>query len=193
MNCDFEISEKKLEDIVFDHLSHAEYYKGLGEVFDHDNILKVLRQVDLGPYGIADIVVIYESEFDGSIPVDIIELKKGTVGKNALMQAIRYKAGIKHQFELLGIDIGHISLTLIGGSISDENNFSIIYRAIDDLYIYTYDLNSNGIVLKDECNWRFTDVNVPPSLVKELGCVDYHSKDQESRWFKHQKERYSNE
>lgn len=138
------IEEKELED-YFDEepLRLAD----LGIIFaEYSNFY---RQFRLGSFGVADIVVVTPTPgFSDDFLVEIVELKKGVVDVNALMQAARYIKGFRSHF-------GHFwkgravtfdfRVTLIGGSVS-ETDWVYLSGIIPNLQVYTYSLDlSDGI------------------------------------------------
>lgn len=93
-----QISEREFEDYIFDELTENN-----GDLF-HDNriFLPTLntgnksvwrRQVNLNPYGIADIIGI--SRKNGSLVVDILELKVTPSELDHFDQLARYRTGVK--------------------------------------------------------------------------------------------------
>lgn len=175
------ISEKKLEDMFYDHFTEKNESQMIGNTFGFkcDGILSVNRQLDLGNFGIADIINFRNTDYDGSIGIDIYEFKKDTVCKNSLIQILKYKVGLIHYFKKFGIIVGDVYLYLIGGSISSDKHFEFTPQAIDSLSIYTYDIDPDvGLTFKNQGKWGFTEDKTPKSLIKALTCVSYCSIDQ---------------
>ncbi|GAB3278452.1 hypothetical protein GCM10027347_52870 [Larkinella harenae] len=98
-----DILEKELEDMIWDAASTPEgreflSYRGL------DIEGKLLRQVPLGKYGIADLISV---EFAGremdfteprvlrNVLITVWELKRGIINTEAIMQAFRYLSAVK--------------------------------------------------------------------------------------------------
>lgn len=182
------ISESKLEDMLYNHFSGDHYSDNIAEFFSGDLVLKAERQLDIGNYGIADIVIFKDPEPDGLIDVEIYELKKDVIDKSSLIQILKYKVGIKKYAELYDLKIGEISLNLIGGRISQENLFEFVPQAINDLEIYTYDIcPDNGLTFKSEDSWKFKELKKPKKLINILTCLSYVGYDQNCGWYHNEK------
>jgi hypothetical protein len=175
---DIIISEKKLEDILFNHLTNSDYSQKIDREIDCDISHKVIRQLDIGPYGIADIVAFSEPDIDRIVTIRIFELKKGEINKDSLVQILRYKAGlIKHIEELeSGIDVS-FELYLIGGSVSTQDAFQMIVPAIVELGIYTYDIGVHGVYLKSQNKWHYKNLKTPKKLKSIVTCLDLKAYD----------------
>lgn len=154
-------SEKELEDVLYKKLVTNEvetlYDKGF-EYYDSecDTIYYVDRQVDLNPYGIADIIVsrmnIYEDVvedrkiYETEIIYDIIELKAAPIKSKHIDQVLRYKEAIerfcemvynqRHIDDLCEIKVNPI---LIGENV--QSGHFVLNNVIEDITIYTYDFN----------------------------------------------------
>jgi len=128
-----QLSEKEIENFIFDDLINNGHHcrqKGLDlDIFKlmrfvDRNAIKIhwYRQLNLAPYGIADIVGF--CRFKGSIYVEIIELKAVSIKSDDFDQILRYKKGVSHYlnntFDLPSLDI---SCTLIG--LGYESGFFI--------------------------------------------------------------------
>jgi len=142
---------------------------------------KLLKQVKIGTYGIADLVTIekpyynpyFKRHFKGMITV--YELKKDKISVSAFFQAVRYVKGIQRYLEQRGhkITMGHFNFTirLIGSEIDLDS--SLIYLAdllpdyIGDYSIdsenrmfvdfYTYDMDIDGLNFTNEYSYKLTD------------------------------------
>lgn len=86
-------SEKELEEIIF-NLIRAER----GSVFFDHPVPLILRQFNLGPYGIADLIAIKLFP-NKKIEIEVIELKKEVISVKDFGQLARYMAGVKHLLE----------------------------------------------------------------------------------------------
>lgn len=138
-----EISEKELEDMIC--LKNAETLldRGLG-TFQHDHLL---RQFNLGCYGIADLIGISATTDRGPLElfVTIYELKKDEIGMSALGQICRYKRAMEEYFyEELECEI-EVSMVLIGSKIESSSNFVYTASEIELLTVYTYDISLTGV------------------------------------------------
>jgi hypothetical protein len=101
-NHTMEISEKDLEDLIYQDLIHKGgrnlISRGLNTVCMSLGIGSVvwLRQVRVEPYGIADIIGY--RRYRGSIYVDIIELKNRPLECGDFDQVFRYKTAVLEMF-----------------------------------------------------------------------------------------------
>jgi len=151
-----EFSEKELEDMILS--IPKEEIKKRGLVIKG----KILRQLRIGSYGVADIVSINRAPLYGGgngLEITIYELKKDKIDFSSLLQLIRYTKGIRSYLDQRTNNIPYFfNLILIGNRISSENGFIFLpevmtstiwdtcpcgeVQAID---FYTYSLNYNGI------------------------------------------------
>ena len=159
--------EKDLEQIIFEADKELLAEKGLRVNG------KLLRQVRIGNYGIADLVSIervyyhtyFERHFKGTIT--IYELKKDNISVSAFIQAIGYAKGIMRWMEqhpkklkCLNIENYDINIVLIGKNIDKKSEFlyladllnndslgdnSLIENFNLSLEMFTYDYDFNGI------------------------------------------------
>ena len=153
-----EISEKELEDLIFNTDNENLIDRGL-YIYG-----KKKRQVNIGNYGICDLISYHKT--DDMIPnsplnINIIELKKGKIDFNALNQIIRYAQGIKDYLEIREFNNYIFTLTLIGNEL-DLNNDLFAYLpnlvhgleytngSIFSIDYYKYSLRWDGIYF-DEC------------------------------------------
>jgi len=141
--------EKDLENIIYDA---AQTNIGREKLRERGLDLHgvTFRQVDLGDYGIADLVNIHveRSETGTYWRFSIIELKKGKIDINAVMQACRYKTALR-EFVLKHFDASDYSVSfnivMIGDSIEKDNDFVFLYNFLRDVKIYTYDYKLSGL------------------------------------------------
>ncbi len=153
MELGFEISEKKLEDIVCEHLNGYIKLDGLRDLCPGYLENHVYRQLDLGLYGRADIVNVQRGSLVTLPKITIIELKKGRVDQASLTQVMKYKAGLKLFIERFDgiIPFPTIETILIGGDISSNEDFQVAQTAIGGLSVYTYSIDNGGISFLDNC------------------------------------------
>lgn len=165
-------TEKNLEDIIFESDK---------ELLDSRGLLlkgKVLRQLRIGNYGIADLVTVERPDFvpmserntesfhAGFFTVTIYELKQDKIGIATLLQAIRYAKGIKSWFEkskhydYYSIDF---KIVLIGSQIDSSSKFmylSDICKTAEGeelIQILTYEYKIDGIYFYDKSSWSLTN------------------------------------
>jgi len=160
--------EKDLEDIIHSTSNRQLEDRGL--------IIKgfKLRQVRIGNYGVADLITIQKfanlmknqegkenSYCNGHrIKVTIFELKKDQITSKTLSQALRYFKGVSEyinsvvvdKYELLDYDI---DLVLIGSRIESDMYYAGDF--FDNLTIYKYEYNLNGLYFKKLNNYSLVE------------------------------------
>lgn len=146
--------EKDLEQIIYE--SGRDLLEEKGLLIDG----KLMRQVRIGNYGIADLISIIKPVYDwdkygkktsfieGNIT--IYELKKEKIGISALLQAVRYARGIQRYLKQR--DKHHLfklSICLIGNDIDESGSFIYLPSLLDTqcfgLSFYTYTIDINGL------------------------------------------------
>lgn len=103
------------------------------------------RQVDLGNYGVLDMLQIKHTRLGAihSIQIDLFELKKDEINIDTFLQAIRYCAGIKKYIECAG-NTTNISFNvhLIGKNVEKKSSFCFLANLLEsdriNLYLYEY-------------------------------------------------------
>lgn len=180
MENDFEISERKLEAMIFNHLSGKQTFEGFEDIgSDHKTCL---RQFSLGPFGVADIITIGNDGPEDFIQVDIYELKKGCIDKNALVQIFKYKNAMEEYCEHSGVEVSEWGLYLIGGGISNDGLFELAVKSITDLSVYQYNINSMGICLNKMC-YSLNSLSFKNNIKEIMVCYDYDKHDVECENF----------
>jgi hypothetical protein len=120
------------------------------------------RQLNLGAYGIADLVNI---GFDGSaLSIQVIECKKDEINIATYLQAKRYLAGIKHILddfidELKDLRNGYVEddIVLIGKSIDNKSDFVFLHSADYTCSIFLYSYQVDGIHFEEVSkNWTMS-------------------------------------
>ena len=141
--------EKDLESIIWKNYERCEE-RGLDiEQFIYNGGERY-RQMNLAPYGIADLVYIRYTPWDSTYWVQVIELKKGKVDAAAYMQAKRYQTAIKTALELSNERSGKVgkillSSVLIGNEIEEVGDFVFALNADDTCSVFTYSYEFDGI------------------------------------------------
>lgn len=191
-------SEKNLEEDILEKLQEEDfeslYNKGF-EYYDPEEereFFHAQSQVDLSPYGIADIICtrLYKTyhrskELDYTelcIEMDIIELKARYIKSKDIDQVLRYKRAIERYVEnkykqdnkyCYEVEVNCI---LIGSGI--EHGHYIHNHIGDQLYIYTYTSNLiDGIQFEfQDIGWiKTNDEDYIESMDKNLiyvGCIN---------------------
>ncbi|OYY99544.1 MAG: hypothetical protein B7Y37_13720 [Sphingobacteriia bacterium 28-36-52] len=156
------VLEKELEDILFEHIDSFEVLYERG--FEH-YCQRKYRQVNLGDYGVADIIGIndFESEVHREIVVNIYELKKEEISVTTFLQAIRYAKALKILLENSIKDAEfHYNIILIGKRISISSDFVYLPDFYENLHIYTYKIDFNkGIYFNKEEGYKLTNGKIP--------------------------------
>lgn len=161
--------EKDLEEIIYTSGRDVLEERGLSIEG------KLLRQVKIGNYGIADLISIRKPRlvkgkygFPLSIEpgeITIYELKKDQVGISAFLQSIRYLRGIKTYLEKRGKEhLFSISIVLIGDKIDTQGSFCFIPDLLltntEDMGIisfYTYKYCVDGIRFTEQSGYDLRD------------------------------------
>lgn len=180
-------SEKELEDVLFEKIYNRNfeslYRKGfeLYDPVDEIDIMFVDRQVDLTPYGIADIIVttieMYEEGdgLNGSVHIDLIELKAVPIRSKDINQVLRYKRAIerysdkkfaldeyKYSYE---IDVNPI---LVGSGI-DSGHYILNELVESGVMLYTYDFNPiDGLKFEYQTTGWISDGDNDPKFIEKL-------------------------
>lgn len=149
-----EFIEKDLENIIWDN---AQTREGREKLFSRglDIQGKLFRQVNIGGYGIADLisVEIDRGRWGDDVIVTIYELKKEQINVDTLIQACRYYKGIqrfvyaRYGDAIEDFDLT-IKITLIGKTIETQSDFVFLLdRCIDDcnISVYTYKYDIEGL------------------------------------------------
>lgn len=153
--------EKDLEDIIFSADRQMLANRGL-EIEG-----KLLRQVKLGNYGICDLLSIItpsynENFFDsgtgnhGSFYVTVYELKKDQISMSSFLQCVRYGKAIESYFNQRGHEC-IIDFVLIGKYIDQNTDFIFLSDFMNNLEVYTYEYELNGISFKNHKKYSLWD------------------------------------
>ena len=155
--------EKDLEQIIFD----ADYVT----LFDRGLYLSGTkkRQLNIGNYGIADIVYFHRSRepMGNYLVVTIVELKQKQINVGTFLQAIRYAKGIdrylaKRKFSFYV----KFEIVLIGRTVDTSSSFPYIFDFFrNDLNYgdatrvsgYTYDYDIDGISFTEVQDYELTN------------------------------------
>lgn len=183
-----DILEKEIEDVVYEALISDR--EGLEERGLPIQSGVVLRQPNLGSYGIADIIVMelhksksvnrQEGKSIGfatsrTIGCTIIELKKEVINVGTLIQAVRYCRGIERAFAVsqLQKDIPfYFQIVLIGKKVDTSGDFVFMADAINNLSLYTYEIDLyKGITFRKHKGYYLSNedtMRVSESLIRKL-------------------------
>lgn len=135
------ILEKEIEDIVYYTSVQKLSKRGL-DLYDSR-----VRQVALGPYGIADMVCYRKT--DKKYDIQVVEIKKEAVSESALFQAVRYSKAVLH---IIGEEnINSLSIILIGKYIDRSGPICYAPDIFHNLKIFTYSISIDlGILFYQE-------------------------------------------
>jgi len=141
--------EKDLEDIISENYAAC---AGCGLTIQQDFFQegRRYRQLNLAPYGIADLVNIRYAPDHFTFYVQIIELKKGKIDTSAYLQAKRYETALKKVMTQLNDGAEqkvefHISVVLIGNEIELNGDFVFLLNSDLGCTAFTYSYGFNGI------------------------------------------------
>ena len=159
------ILEKEIETLIYEsHIIDPNSLRERGlDIYGH-----ILRQVNLGVYGVADIIAfdwVQRSSWGRNcLNIQIIELKKDVVDVNSLMQAGRYAVGVERflskGFNLSNTDID-ISIILIGKTIQLSGDFVFLLSSLPNVSAYEYRLcMKKGITFSGGNSWVKRDEDV---------------------------------
>lgn len=167
------LSEKEVEDFIFDDLYMTNgkecLRRGLqlsvSELTKENKLYtntKWFRQINLGSYGILDIVGVYR--YRGVIFVELIELKVVPIESVHFEQILRYKEGIK-RFLKPQLRV-NFECYIVGPSIKDGH---YIHNNLD-VSVIEYEYNLSGLRFKNHGpfpSWYEIDEK-PIDLLKHL-------------------------
>lgn len=162
--------EKDLETIIYDNY---EACAGRGLEIDQQFYKwgKRYRQLQLAPYGIADLVNIHYSPGQDLYLVQVMELKKGKIDSSAYLQAKRYGWAIfevldrLRKNEGLSYKIG-LSYVLVGNELELSGDFVYALNTDIDCSVYTYSYGFDGIKFENAGrNWGISKAHQSPPLV----------------------------
>lgn len=147
--------EKDLEEFIFKTDNKILHTKNL-YVYGQKK-----RQLRIGNYGVADIVTChrhYEYEFENGrvsryhpyATITVYELKRKIIDIKAVLQGVRYCAGIKSYLEKRGFcRKTKVELVLIGDDIKDKEWLSDLTDLSENISIVTYSFLDNGDIYFD--------------------------------------------
>lgn len=151
------VLEKEIEDMIWHGLQENRPLLRKKGLWVWENTI-YLRQVDLGSYGIADLIGFnVQPKQDGFryINVHIIEIKKEEVNSTTFFQAIRYARGITRLIEKKLKNTTCIcGISLIGKTIDNKSDFVYLPDICNNVALYTYSLDfQHGITFTREFDY----------------------------------------
>lgn len=162
--------ENDLEEIIY--TTEREKLKKNGLPINKE--AKLLRQVKIGKYGIADLIAVnkeYGPYHEPYLNITVIELKESKIGISAFLQAVRYVRGIQSYFSKRDFYRYKIGIWLMGSSLDTTGSFCYLTDLIvpDDMFspdhepgldhycTYIYDYKFDGIKFKDVRGLKLKD------------------------------------
>jgi hypothetical protein len=160
--------EKELEDILFEDHEYMENYLALhGYTF--------FRQVNLGAYGIVDILGIRYADWGpAEIEIAIIELKNVPLTASHISQAARYRKFFLELEDGSPAPIDARAILVGPKTFPTNTDFEFLVQDIPWLQVYEYDLKArSGLSLNLVEGWRFTKENssTEEKLLRLIGTV----------------------
>lgn len=158
-------SEKEIEDFIILRLDNSSVCPVTDEQFE-----LWFRQLNLGSYGIADIVKINTGP-NGDMDITVMEIKKEVIDVKTLTQVARYIQGIKVLFSDLMPDFKGI-LSVYGEVVAPDISFNddcvYLLNLLDDInaYVISCDMESGFSCEEDIGVWSKTEHKFPDSLAK---------------------------
>ena len=155
--------ESDLEGIIFNAPEGLLAESGLEEEYK-----QIYRQVNLGKYGIADLISVNYHKDNTPIEITIFELKNHKIDISALLQVSRYLKGVK---EFVKYNTEHdlpefdFKIVLIGREIDTMSNFVFLNECIPNLSCYTYSYDYDGIHFERKSGYYVPDNKFPESLI----------------------------
>lgn len=153
--------EKDLETIIWEQYEACQQ-RGLRINFAPFEQGKRIRQMNLMPLGIADLVSIYYDPIFNECWLQVIECKRGKVTGDTYLQAKRYMAALEELLQntdLIGAHTikVHTTIVLIGASV--DTSTSLIHTIATDrsCLTYTYSYGVDGIRFDDKSNYWWLD------------------------------------
>jgi hypothetical protein len=156
--------EKDLETIIYENLQTDKgkdllFDKGLE--IDFTRLCLAKRQLYIGNYGTADIVILqshfyypHENEILENKCINVIELKKENINIDTLLQAVKYVKGIKTYLRnKTNYDSSEYdyNITLIGKNIDISGNWVYLFDVFEliNVTIYKYKYKIDGLFFEE--------------------------------------------
>lgn len=164
-----EFLEKSLEDILVDAPADELRKRGLVGFYHHT----LYRQVQLGSYGVADLIgVRLTMQRNGlkTLFIEIYELKQNKINSATLLQGMGYIRGVQQLLNTydLAHTNWHIGLTLIGRDLEKDGNFCFTPEIFGNVRMFTYSYAFDGISFRLEEGYKYTNANIPVSTPNRI-------------------------
>lgn len=149
-------SEKELEDYICEQLDNG-YNPITNEWAGWYG-----RQVDIGTYGIIDILIVDKSD-DGQIYATVIELKKDLVTAKSLAQVSRYMTGLSRYFkEMFADNYGGLRGIVSAPNVETNDDTPYLINIVKQtgVFVYTIDFDlDSGVSFTQSDGWKKTNEN----------------------------------
>ncbi len=168
------ILEKEIEDIIWNAIhSEPQILSDRGLYIPPNHTW--FRQLDLGSYGIADMVSVRKGldPFDDTktLYVTVYELKKDEINLGVLLQAASYCKGILRIADKFAKNHTiEFRIRLIGKTLNMGNNFCYLPDCFPLLQIFTFAINmTDGIKFHNEYNYKQNNemIGVPKKSLRK--------------------------
>lgn len=142
--------EKDLENIIYETDNETLNDRGLF-VFG-----KKIRQLNIGNYGIADIVTYKRPKLKSKGLITVYELKKEKIGISAFLQALNYVKGIDRYLRSRNHPIAYYDykIILVGKDLDTSGSFCFLpdffYRGRLTVEFYTYNFDIDGLFFDEQ-------------------------------------------
>jgi len=171
-------NENQLENAIYFSKPGEMFRAGLSH-FMHDHVLK---QFDMGVYGVPDLVGLsfYEKTSTSSREVDITiyELKVGEINIDTIVQASKYRHGMyrflvqnKNRFRHVVVSF---KIVLVGYTIQNHQHFHYLADAAR-VSSYTYNLKSDNLTFQHYNHRNYDHMPWVADPYKELGTFNFES------------------
>jgi len=169
--------EKDLESLIFDDYMGCQA-KGLSIKSERFINGCRLRQLNLGPFGVADLVNITYDPAKHRVQAQIIECKRGRIDASTYLQAKRYEIGLGfwlsslHDFNIHVI--ADIETVLIGDSFSADGPVGLVAGLDHSTSMFLFKYGLDGIVFEDITTWwymqheNYTPDDISPKQLEAL-------------------------
>ena len=132
-------SEKELEDYLAGEMEGEEF----ACVVTGCNYQAQFRQLNLGAYGITDIIRLSKCKDSGVVKIQLLELKNIPINKDAVLQICRYKKGIQEYMRVYQPDLKYEIEGVLVGTAATCIDLKFLVDEIDWLNMYRFGLEMN--------------------------------------------------
>lgn len=131
-------------------------------------------QINLGNYGVLDVINVYLNgkSDDGinNLVFDVFELKKDLIDIQTLLQSVRYCRAIK---SILQKSYFHYNVDfrihLIGRKVVKSNDFIYMTDIFNGFFLYEYKLDAfDGISFEKKEGYKLKDENLPNNVSRNI-------------------------